>query len=68
MHLILTPPTHSFADANTMFVLDYKNIYSTYRNDMPIIYNLPLFSGQILWITMLNEKIKASMEFFSVNL
>lgn len=50
-----------------MFVLDYKEIYSTYKDNLPIAYNLPLFSGHIMWLTMIYEKIETPMKFFLVH-
>lgn len=47
-------------------ISDYKQVYSKYRNGMPITYNMPLISGQVMWITMMNEKIETPVKIFLV--
>lgn len=51
-----------------VFLLGYKNIYLDYRNKVPITYNLPVISGQIMWISMMYEKIETPMKYFMVKL
>lgn len=41
-------------------------MYSKFRDDLPLISNVSVISGQIIWLAMLYDKIKSSMQFFMV--
>jgi len=49
-----------------MFNLDYRNVYSEVRDNVPFTYHLPTVACQVMWIAMLKEKIKTPMNFFLV--
>jgi len=55
-----------YTDSLKMFILDYRNLYSTCRDNVPFTYHLPVISSQIMWLKMINDKIETPMKFFLV--
>lgn len=49
-----------------IFVLDYRNVYGANRASPPISAHVPLISGQMMWISMIKEKIETPMNFLLV--
>ncbi|XP_050528019.1 dynein axonemal heavy chain 8-like [Daktulosphaira vitifoliae] len=41
-----------------------KNIYSLYRAKPPIAWNMPMITGQMIWIASIHTKIEKPMNFF----
>jgi len=66
--LLLSRGSSIYTDNLKMFILDYRNLYSTCRDNVPFTYHLPVVSSQIIWLKMINDKIETPMKFFLVAL
>lgn len=49
-----------------MFALVYSEVFCKYRDSPPIIYNLPMAISQIMWLTMLSERVQKHIKIFLV--
>ncbi|XP_050440010.1 dynein axonemal heavy chain 5-like [Adelges cooleyi] len=61
---LLEPSSDDQKHSLKTVITNFRNVYAMYRAKPPIVWNMPMITGQMIWISSIHTKIEMPMNFF----